>query len=63
MKLVSQLLAVCEIANHCPQSDSSKPFLHRRSKLISPFQEAVMTREHDDRDWGVARECNSYLIL
>jgi hypothetical protein len=51
MKLVSQLLAVFEIVNHCPQTDSSKPFLHRRTKLITPFKEAVMTREHDDRDW------------
>jgi hypothetical protein len=39
MKLVSQLLAVFEIVNHCPQTDSSKPFLHRRTKVISPFKE------------------------
>ena len=45
MKLFSQLLAVFEIVNHCPQTDSPKPFLHRRAKLISPFKEAVMTRD------------------
>ena len=27
-----------EIVNHCPQTDSSKPFLHRGTKPISPFK-------------------------
>jgi hypothetical protein len=34
-KLVSQPLAVFEIVNHCPQTDSSRPSLHRGIKLIT----------------------------
>jgi hypothetical protein len=45
MKLLSQRLAVFEIVNHCPQTDSARPFLDRHTKLTNPFKEGVTTRD------------------